>query len=441
MIYKYLPIYNNNSNTNILDINIDFSSLNGIPLSCFNSNNVLTIQVNNYQSAHYYADLNSFPNSLWNKLFTKHLLLANNQPLNGSDWGNFTRELTIKEHNKSMLLKPIYDKYVNNVLNRARIIYQMSYQTNSRISTHTTQHSRDITNKTRLIGTFERGEVEQFTINNNKIIVDRHSLYSSTENGIYPLLIISVDKDRILDYKKNLVNQMFFTTSVDRPSWDCIKVYVDYDWYLNTPLKSLKNTILRSLDHAYTNFELVLFDGKKFANENMYSFQLLTFKTLAQKKNFNRKIEKEIYVKLLKQHASLDYSKQIQEFITLYQELVTNQKNEVVEEKPVEIVEERALTAEDMDLIRSLAIEPEVEPVADVEFEEDGPIIIATGSIFEQINSGGNVRPITDVHFAEYAATLTNTNNSSEQLDALGLFDEFETERNLNQEEPQNDVT
>jgi hypothetical protein len=182
-------------------------------------------------------------------------------------------------------------------------------------------------------------------------------LYSSETEGIYPLLITGVYNTRISNYKKNSIDKMFLTTNTENTiNWDCIRVYVDCNWYLNTPLKSLKNHMFRVLENAYPGFELVLFDGKKFASENMHAYKIPNFRTLAQKRGFNRKIEKGIFEDLTNTFTAVDYSAQIQEFIALYQKAVDEQKNALVVEEAVQIIEERALTAEDMELIRSLSI-------------------------------------------------------------------------------------
>lgn len=365
MINKYLPIYWNIRDHNPLDIIIDFSSLTAIPLSCFNSNSIKFIPVFNQA---YYTSVDK--KTLSYKLMKKGLMVNNLNMLTYPEQRQFREDLSkVNIDVVQTAYKATYKKYVSAVMSTALGISNLEYSTEGRIHANYIQTLQTIFNKTRIASCFQRGNTGYYSLNNHKIIVNNFSLYSSETEGIYPLLITGVYNTRISNYKKNIIDKMFLTTNTENTTnWDCIRVYVDCNWYLNTPLKSLKNHIFRVLENAYPGFELVLFDGKKFANENMYTYQIPNFRTLALKKTFIRKIEKDIFNDLTDKFTAVDYSTKIQEFIALYQKAVDEQKNAPVVEKAVQITEERALTAEDMELIRSLSVNDELVDM-DVEYE------------------------------------------------------------------------
>jgi hypothetical protein len=146
--------------------------------------------------------------------------------------------------------------------------------------------------------------------------------------------------------------------------------------------------LLKSLNERYYNYELILFDGKEFANQNMFSYQSLSFSTLAKRKKYFTEIEAKLCETLTKEGYTddFDYKTLQKEFLDKYNKLLEENRKEKenIEENKPEILETRSLTSEEMSLIDSL-FQDNVEEVAVLD-TPPSPIILS-GGLLNQIET------------------------------------------------------
>jgi hypothetical protein len=145
--------------------------------------------------------------------------------------------------------------------------------------------------------------------------------------------------------------------------------------------------LLKSLEEKYYNYELILFDGKEFANQNMFSYQPLSFSTLGKRKKYFNDIEAKLYELMLDDYKdSFDYKAEQEKFLNKYNQLLENNRKEKQdkEESKSEILETRSLTSEEMSLIDSL-FQDNVEEVAVLD-TPPSPIILS-GGLLNQIET------------------------------------------------------
>jgi len=201
--------------------------------------------------------------------------------------------------------------------------------------------------------TFDKFSTKKVIRNNEKLAIYYGSVFKEVNEGIYPVLLSGIDANKINSFKSNLIN-----TLVNEPTdFNSVKVYVDKDWYLDSCNKSLKIYLLKSLEEKYYNYELILFDGKEFANQNMFSYQPLSFSTLGKRKKYFNDIEAKLYELMLDDYKdSFDYKAEQEKFLNKYNQLLENNRKEKQdkEESKSEILETRSLTSEEMSLIDSL---------------------------------------------------------------------------------------
>ena len=224
--------------------------------------------------------------------------------------------------------------------------------------------------------TFDKFSTKKVIRNNEKLAIYYGSVFKEVTEGTYPVLLSGIDANKINSFKSNLIN-----TLVNEPTdFNSVKVYVDKDWYLDSCNKSLKIYLLKNLEEKYYNYELILFDGKEFANQNMFSYQPLSFSTLGKRKKYFNDIEAKLYELMLDDYNdSFDYKAEQEKFLNKYNQLLENNRKEKQdkEESKPEILETRSLTSEEMSLIDSL-FQNNVE-------EETVPRVISTDIMNEAI--------------------------------------------------------
>jgi hypothetical protein len=224
--------------------------------------------------------------------------------------------------------------------------------------------------------TFDKFSTKKVIRNNEKLAIYYGSVFKEVTEGTYPVLLSGIDANKINSFKSNLIN-----TLVNEPTdFNSVKVYVDKDWYLDSCNKSLKIYLLKNLEEKYYNYELILFDGKEFANQNMFSYQPLSFSTLGKRKKYFNDIEAKLYELMLDDYNdSFDYKVEQEKFLNKYNQLLENNRKEKQdkEESKPEILETRSLTSEEMSLIDSL-FQNNVE-------EETVPRVISTNIMNEAI--------------------------------------------------------
>jgi hypothetical protein len=224
--------------------------------------------------------------------------------------------------------------------------------------------------------TFDKFSTKKVIRNNEKLAIYYGSVFKEVTEGTYPVLLSGIDANKINSFKSNLIN-----TLVNEPTdFNSVKVYVDKDWYLDSCNKSLKIYLLKNLEEKYYNYELILFDGKEFANQNMFSYQPLSFSTLGKRKKYFNDIEAKLYELMLDDYNdSFDYKAEQEKFLNKYNQLLENNRKEKQdkEESKPEILETRSLTSEEMSLIDSL-FQNNVE-------EETVPRVISTNIMNEAI--------------------------------------------------------
>lgn len=233
-------------------------------------------------------------------------------------------------------------------------------------------------NNTTLFNDFFRdAENNSYIRNGQTLMVTNSSIFHKTSEGVYPVLVLGFDKGTLFQYKKALFNTYVYGNG----DFSNMKICMDYDWYMSPTNKTLKLRIINELESIYKNIDIILIDGKKFASENMHTYSLPSFKTLAKKKEFYKKIELSFYERNRTVGLAEDLNPTIEDFLKTYQEFLKNTKPEEEEKAKTVILEESALTQEDIAMINSLMAETQSEDVhipepQDVEFEEAGPTAI-----------------------------------------------------------------
>jgi hypothetical protein len=226
-------------------------------------------------------------------------------------------------------------------------------------------------NNIRITSCFNSNGIGYFTRNSENLIIYNQNIFKRTEQGEYPVLLSGIKKDSLLHFKQQIFNKSYGLPY----SFSNVTIYIDYEWFLESNNKVLKNTLIKSLTDTYKDAEIILFDGKEFASKYIFSYQIPSFSTLAKKKNFISMLEKDLSENLAKLYYPFDYKAEIAKFMELYNQFTKEQSEEVKVTEAV-IVEESALTAEDMMMIQQLledtGTDDEDLPVPeDVQFEED----------------------------------------------------------------------
>lgn len=226
----------------------------------------------------------------------------------------------------------------------------------------------NVGNNIRLLGEFFR-DSSTFSCERNfqKLQIHRHSIFQYTDEGVFPLLIVGYDKGTLPAFKGSLLKCDFSEDVI----FSNMKAYFDCDWFLSSTNKVLKSTIIKKLEDKFPGIGIVLFDGKKFANENMFTYLMPSFKTLAKQKEYYRNLEKDFIKSLETKYIATNFNLNIETFYKTYKEFLEKSK-EVKEEKPISgvITEERALTQEDIDMINSLMIETTGDALLSESFPE-----------------------------------------------------------------------
>jgi hypothetical protein len=257
---------------------------------------------------------------------------------------------------KEKLKESVYNIF-NSKVNFLNNIASTNFQFNEKVYINVKSISDNFQfrgNNSYIKSAFDNFLIKKVIRNNEKLVVYFGSIFKEVDEGTYPVLLSGIDASKIDSFKLNLM----YSYIKEPTDFNSVKVYVDKDWYLQSCNKSLKTYLLKSLNERYYNYELILFDGKEFANQNMFSYQSLSFSTLAKRKKYFTEIEAKLCETLTKEGYTDDYDyKTLQkEFLDKYNKLLEENRKEKenIEENKPEILETRSLTSEEMSLIDSL---------------------------------------------------------------------------------------
>jgi hypothetical protein len=287
---------------------------------------------------------------------------------------------------KERLKKSVYDIF-NSRVNFLDNIVTTNFQFNEKVYINVKLISDNFQfrgNNSYIKSAFDNFLTKKVIRNNEKLVVYFNSIFKEVDEGTYPVLLSGIDASKINSFKLNLM----YSYIKEPTDFNSVKVYVDKDWYLQSCNKSLKTYLLKSLNERYYNYELILFDGKEFANQNMFSYQSLSFSTLAKRKKYFTEIEAKLCETLTKEGYTddFDYKTLQKEFLDKYNKLLEENRKEKenIEENKPEILETRSLTSEEMSLIDSL-FQDNVEEVAVLD-TPPSPIILS-GGLLNQIET------------------------------------------------------
>jgi hypothetical protein len=287
---------------------------------------------------------------------------------------------------KERLKKSVYDIF-NHKVNFLNNIVTTNFQFNEKVYINVNLISDNFQfrgNNSYIKSAFDNFLTKKVIRNNEKLVVYFGSVFKEVDEGTYPVLLSGIDASKINSFKLNLM----YSYIKEPTDFNSVKVYVDKDWYLQSCNKSLKTYLLKSLNERYYNYELILFDGKEFANQNMFSYQSLSFSTLAKRKKYFTEIEAKLCETLTKEGYTddFDYKTLQKEFLDKYNKLLEENRKEKenIEENKPEILETRSLTSEEMSLIDSL-FQDNVEEVAVLD-TPPSPIILS-GGLLNQIET------------------------------------------------------
>ena len=274
---------------------------------------------------------------------------------------------------KERLKKSVYNIF-NSKVSLLNTIANTNFQFNEKVYINVKSISDNFQfrgNNSYIKSAFDNFLTKKVIRNNEKLVVYFNSIFKEVDEGTYPVLLSGIDVSKIDSFKLNLM----YSYIKEPTDFNSVKVYVDKDWYLQSCNKSLKTYLLKSLNERYYNYELILFDGKEFANQNMFSYQSLSFSTLAKRKKYFTEIEAKLCETLTKEGYTDDYDyKSLQkEFLDKYNKLLEENRKEKenIEENKPEILETRSLTSEEMSLIDSLFYDGEVT-ITDITDEDVG---------------------------------------------------------------------
>jgi hypothetical protein len=312
---------------------------------------------------------------------------------------------------KERLKKSVYDIF-NHKVNFLNNIVTTNFQFNEKVYINVKLISDNFQfrgNNSYIKSAFDNFLTKKVIRNNEKLVVYFNSIFKEVDEGTYPVLLSGIDASKINSFKLNLM----YSYIKEPTDFNSVKVYVDKDWYLQSCNKSLKTYLLKSLNERYYNYELILFDGKEFANQNMFSYQSLSFSTLAKRKKYFTEIEAKLCETLTKEGYTDDYDyKSLQkEFLDKYNKLLEENRKEKenIEQSKPEISETRSLTSEEMSLIDSL-------------FQDDSPRALSEEeySVISTYPST-TVIPYADLTIDTFADIVSEAINNSIEYDDLVL--------------------
>jgi len=275
---------------------------------------------------------------------------------------------------KERLKKSVYDIF-NHKVNFLNNIANTNFQFNEKVYINVKLISDNFQfrgNNSYIKSAFDNFLTKKVIRNNEKLVVYFGSVFKEVDEGTYPVLLSGIDASKINSFKLNLM----YSYIKEPTDFNSVKVYVDKDWYLDSCNKSLKIYLLKNLEEKYYNYELILFDGKEFANQNMFSYQPLSFSTLGKRKKYFNDIEAKLYELMLDDYKdSFDYKVEQEKFLNKYNQLLENNRKEKQdkEESKSEILETRSLTSEEMSLIDSLFQNDSARVLGEEEYSVTNP--------------------------------------------------------------------
>jgi len=199
-------------------------------------------------------------------------------------------------------------------------------------------------------------------------------LFKQIDRGIYPLILTTIKKTDVDKFKEDSI--IGFNLN-----FEYVNIYVDYEFFTGTFHKSLVINFLKKLRQYYPQADIVLFDGKEFANKYMYRKTLKLEKSISKNKEIYKKLAKEVLEKYYSNITGMTLNSDIEpkdfnkEFQDLLNELRLQYQKED-DDKPVESVatvlsETTAISEDELREFLSAA-EESLEPVPDVDYEENG---------------------------------------------------------------------
>lgn len=393
-------LYSSSFAPNFFSVNFDFKDFDLIPFFYIKTRSSVPLTTNNSNLFGILPEqLNQYnPTSALGSIFDKYSIRTSNFEHNFRILLNFDKkelQNIIKLHGTSAIKKLVetahnrnrFVENLNTLINSINEIYINENLINLRTSSF--PHCG---NNVPIITRFNHNATGYFQRNDENLIIYNQNVFKKTEQGEYPVLLSGIRKNSLLNFKQQIFNKLTSQSF----SFSNVIIYIDYDWFLESTNKILKNNLIKSLTETYKDAEIILFNGKEFASKSMFSYQIPSFSTLAKKKNFISILEKDLNAKLIEEYGKFDYKAEIESFTNLYNQF-TKEQSEEPKPKPVEavVVEEAVLSAEDMRMIQELMGETGSEPesdIEDVEFEEDEasspqPIAVngITGSFTESL--------------------------------------------------------
>jgi len=364
---------------NSFSVNFDFKDFDLIPFFYIKTRSSVPLVINSSNLFGILPEqLNQYnPTSALGSIFDKYSIYTSNFEYNFRRLLNLDKkdlQNTITLHGTSAIKKLVetahsrnrFVENLNTLINSINEIYINENLINLRASSFS-----HCGNNVPIITKFNHNSTGYFQRNDENLIIYNQNVFKKTEQGEYPVLLSGIRKNSLLNFKQQIFNKLTSQSF----SFSNVIIYIDYDWFLESTNKILKNILIKSLTETYKDAEIILFNGKEFASKNMFSYQIPSFSTLAKKKNFISILEKDLNAKLIEEYGKFDYKAEIESFTNLYNQF-TKEQSEEPKPKPVEavVVEEAVLSAEDMRMIQELMGETGSEPesdIEDVEFEED----------------------------------------------------------------------
>jgi hypothetical protein len=425
-----MKILRNTRNFNPLspEVEIDVKSLNIIPLFDINTCNFDLEKTDLNRTL---LKNNTAVRILFNKNLIDYIYFSNNL----LEFDYKTLQSKYKNY-KERIKESIYGIFNNKVI-LLNTIASTNFQFNEKVYINVFNIKDNFQfkgNNQNIKSVFDNLFAKKVIRNNEKLAIYYGSVFKEVSEGIYPVLLSGIDANKIDSFKLNLLYNY-----INEPTdFNSVKVYVDKDWYLQSCNKSLKTYLLKSLNEKYYNYELILFDGKEFANQNMFSYQPLSFSTLSKKKKYFTEIETKLFENLTKNYVdNFDYKILQKTFLDKYTQLLENNRKEKenIEESKPEILETRSLTSEEMSLIDSLFQNDFATDLS--ESEGENPV--------ENINflpTGIHYSELTPSILTDYIRDITNNSTENQEIpvENVNSFPTAISHPDLNQEIPSFDL-
>ena len=337
-------LINRQPTNSIDDITVDYTDLNILPIS-------LNFNVNSYNSDSFIKQklasksiniYNSFLGSYYTHSFYKNIDYFKKEYKNnkGKTKSSIKSVFDDLQYQIEVLQKNLVTRIVKNSTNISYLNKRMFEKT-----------FLPVGNNIRILNRFKNGyDNGSYIRNSEKLIINYNYIYKKVDDGIYPVFMFGVDLNKINEFNYNYLNKAVYNKDYNFSS---IRVYIDKDWYLDSCNKVLKIKLLNIITEYFdNNYELILFDGKEFANKNMHGYFEKNYPTLAKRKEYYQKIENKLYeFYSARNYKELDYIKIQNEILEKYNSYIIQEEKK---EPETSILENESLSDEDLQSIFNL---------------------------------------------------------------------------------------